>query len=70
MVGAGVDCGGGGRWFGMLYANSSDGISWGKPELDNGLCYVPGQHSDLKHQKRHFDCNRTGAQRTNIVFPG
>ena len=67
-----VDCGGGGRWYGMLYANSSDGIKWDKPSQDNGICYVAGQHTETKtqHSSDHFACNRTGATPTNIVVPG
>ena len=63
-----VDCGSGKRWYGMLYANSSDGIRWSKPDLENGICYVPGQHTS--GEAEHFACNRTGALKTNIVIPG
>ena len=51
-----VNCGGGGRWFLGLYANSTDGISWEKPALDN-TCYAPGQHD------HGTSCDRPGALR-------
>jgi len=41
-----IDCGSGARTFAMLTANSSDGIVWEKPALDNDFCYVPGQHCE------------------------
>jgi hypothetical protein len=67
-----VNCGGGGRWYGMLTANSSDGITWEKPTLDNDICYVPEQHTNTKeqHSSDHFNCSRKGALKTNIIMPG
>jgi hypothetical protein len=50
----------------MLYANSSDGVEWEKPDQDNGVCYVPGQHTNTKaqHSADHFNCSRPGATAT------
>ena len=37
-----LHCGGGKRHHGGLYAESADGISWVKPELDSGVTYKDG----------------------------
>ena len=62
-----VDCGGGDRGYGMLYANSSDGISWQKPALPSAPCFVRGKPGEDPFAST---CAASPQIRTNVAYPG
>ena len=61
-----LHCGGGKRHHGGLYAESADGISWVKPELDSGVTYKDGTGFCCDLKACECKPGTAGAVRTNI----